>query len=157
MEIQIREMRPEDADAKGYVHHRSWIETYTGLMEDPFIRRQSLQRCQDAARRWPENTLVAELDGKIVGFCCYCKGDDHSGEIRAIYLLKEAQGKGLGSMLMDAGMAQLGGCDPIILWVLKGNDQAIGFYTHYGFQFDGAYQDTQVGRELRMVYSRKGV
>ena len=152
MNIQIREMRPKDADTKGYVHHRTWVETYTGLMEDAFIRKQTLERCQEIAHRWPENTLVAELDGKIVGFCCYNKSEGNRGEITAIYLLKEAQGLGLGRMLMDAGIVRLDGCDPVFLWVLKGNDHAIGFYEHYGFRLDGFSKEHPLGTELRMTY-----
>lgn len=155
MSIQIREMRPEDANAKGFVHHKTWEETYTRLMDAQYIRSQTLERCQEIARRWPENTLVVELNGTIIGFSCYGRQDDQ-GEVIAIYLLKEVQGLGIGRQLMDFTMTYLRGCTEISLWVLEGNDHAIGFYTHYGFHLDGTYQDTRVGRKLRMVYSRNG-
>lgn len=155
MDIRIREMCPEDADAKGYVHHRTWAETYTGLIDDAFIRKQTLERCQEIAHRWPENTLVAELDGKIVGFSCY-GAQNAQGEIIAIYLLKEAQDLGLGRKLMDASIARLNNCDSIILWVLKGNDQAIGFYEHYGFRLDGVSKELPIGTELKMTYQNTG-
>jgi len=97
--------------------------------------------------------LVAELDGKIVGFSCY-GAQNAQGEIFAIYLLREAQRLGLGRKLMDATIARLDNCDPIILWVLKGNDRAIGFYEHYGFRFDGVVKELPLGTELRMTYPR---
>jgi len=31
MSVIIRKATREDADGKGYVHYKSWIETYTGL------------------------------------------------------------------------------------------------------------------------------
>lgn len=149
--IVIRAMQPEDADAKGYVHWKTWQETYAGLMDEKYLTSQTLEKCQTIAHRWPENTLVAELDGKIVGFSCYGKDASGTGEVFAIYLLKEVQGFGLGRKLMDATLHQLRDCPHVFLWVLEGNTQAIGFYEHYGFRMDGSKQNIPQGRELRMI------
>lgn len=150
MSIVIRPMGLEDADAKGYVHWKSWQETYAGLMPERFLTGQTLEKCRDIARRWPENTLVVESDGTIVGYGCWGR-EAMDGEVIAIYLLKEAQGRGLGQMLMDALLRRLDGCGSIGLWVLKGNDQAIGFYEHYGFRLDGVSKELRIGTELHMV------
>ena len=155
MNFEFRDMHPEDADSKGYVHWKTWQETYTGLMDEKYLTNHSLKKCQSIAHRWPENTLVAEVDGKIVGFSCYGKDDSGTGEIIAIYLLKEYQGYGLGRKLMNAAIDKLDGCSPIALYVLKGNDNAIGFYEHYGFRFDGTSKEIAVGTELRMVYHKR--
>ena len=163
MELKMREMTPEDADGKGYVHWKSWQETYTGLVDADYLTsRMTLEKCREIARRWPENTLVAELDGKIVGFSCYYPHSKEEipgcGEVKALYVLKEAQGLGIGRKLMDAALERLSGFDAILLWVLKGNAHAIGFYEHYGFRFDGETAPITLGTpnmELRMVYRRK--
>ena len=156
--ITIREMTPEDYDQKGFVHYKAWQETYTGLMPESFLAKQTLEKCQNIARRWPENTFVAELDGRIVGFSCYGTSRDsvdaNAGEVYAIYILAEAQGFGIGRKLMDAALARLAGCSSIILWVLKSNDQAIGFYQHYGFYLDCAEKTMPLGTELRMLYRK---
>lgn len=161
VQYTIREMAPEDADEKGYVHWKSWQETYPGLVDAAYLSRLTLEKCRQTARRWPENTLVAQLDGRIVGFSCYCpcqSGDmPGCGEVSAIYVLKEAQGLGIGRALMDAAMARLSGCAAVMLWVLQGNDRAISFYEHYGFRFDGVCAPITLGTpntELRMVYHR---
>ena len=44
MNTEIREMRPEDADSKGYVHWKTWQETYTGLMEEKYLANQRTLR-----------------------------------------------------------------------------------------------------------------
>lgn len=150
MTINIRDMQPEDYDQKAYVHYAAWQETYADLMPERFLENQTLEKCQAIARRWPQNTLVAELDRRIVGYGCMMINEDGSGEVMAIYLLKEVQGLGIGRGLMDALLERLKGCAPIILWVLKGNDQAIGFYEHYGFRLDGTEKETPLGTELRM-------
>ncbi len=154
MEITIREMAPEDYDQKGYIHYKTWLETYTGLMDESLLSGQTLEKCQAIARRWPGNTLLALLDGKIVGFGCYIPHSNGPGEISAIYILKEYHNRGVGKKLLAALMAQLSPCSPIFLWVLQGNDNAIGFYQHCGFQFDGVSKalGSTSATELRMTY-----
>ena len=152
MNLVIRQMQPEDYDQKGYVHWKSWQETYAGLMDEHFLANQTLEKCQSIAHRWPGNTLVALLNGVIVGYGCYIRHEDGSGEVSAIYLLKEVQGLGIGKRVMDALIEQLAGCSPITLWVLKGNDHAIGFYKHYGFNLNGIEKSIPLGTELQMRY-----
>lgn len=158
MTWRIRDMGPEDAAGKGYVHYASWQETYRGLVPETVLTRQNLARCQENARSYPENTLVADMDGKIVGFARYgpCRDSDlpDCGEVIAIYVLKEAQGLGVGRALMDAALKKLSAFPAIAIWVLKGNEQAIGFYAHYGFRFDGALREIEAGTVLRMAYRR---
>lgn len=161
MHIQIRDMFPEDIDGKAYVHWKSWQETYPGLVDAGYLSRMTPEKCLEIARRWPDNIIVAELDGKIVGFSGYgpCRnpGYDGFGEVFAIYILKEAQGLGIGRMLMDAAMEKLNDFDSIIIWVLKGNDRAFGFYEHYGFRFEGIEAPIMIGTpntELQLVYRR---
>lgn len=161
MQYVIRQMTPGDADGKGYVHWKSWQETYPGLIDAGYLSSHTLKKCQEIAHNRPENTIVAELGGKVVGFSCYRPCRDANtvdcGEVQAIYVLKEAQGLGIGRALMAAAIANLNGCTDIILWVLQGNDHAIGFYEHCGFRFDGVCAPITLGTpntELRMVYHR---
>lgn len=157
MKLEIRDMRPADADGKGYVHYASWQETYPGLVDSGYLARLTLEKCRSIAHRWPENTLVAELDGKIAGFSCFGKNEAGESEVFALYLLKEAQGLGIGRKLMDASIGKLDAALPVFLWVLKGNSRAIGFYEHYGFRPDGTEQEILLGTpnvELRMVLRR---
>ena len=107
MNLTIRDMRPEDADEKGYVHYKTWQETYSGLIDEQYLASQTPDKCRAMAHRWPENTLLAEVDGSIVGFSCYGMDDSGAGEVIAIYLLREAQGRGLGRRLMDATIERL--------------------------------------------------
>ena len=158
MDLEIRAQRPEDADAKGYVHWKSWQETYIGLMPEEMVTGRTLESRQELARKYPENTFVALLDGKVIGFSCYHPywGSDLSncGEVQAIYVLQEAQGLGIGRKMMDAAIKALSGYNTVALWVLKGNEKAIGFYEHYGFRFDGGEKTAPVGTELRMILHR---
>jgi ribosomal protein S18 acetylase RimI-like enzyme len=131
--VVIRPMMPADAEAKAYVHWKSCLETYTGLMDPEFLAGSTLDKYHAIALRFVETTLIAELDEKIVGFGCW----DPKGEIPALYVLRDAQGYGIGRRLLDAMLAQLSDCKQVRLEVLEGNDRAIGFYEHMGFRMDG--------------------
>lgn len=131
--VVIRPMMPADADAKAYVHYTSCLETYTGLMDPEFLAASTLDKYHAIALRFVETTLVAELDGQIVGFGCW----DPKGGIPALYLLRDAQGYGIGRRLLEAMLERLSDCKQVRLEVLEGNDRAIGFYEHMGFRLDG--------------------
>ena len=131
--LLIRPMIPEDADGKAYVHYTSCLETYTGLMDPEFLAASTLDKYHAIALRFVETTLVAELDGQIVGFGCW----DPKGEIPALYVLRDAQGYGIGRRLLETMLERLSDCKQVRLEVLEGNDRAIGFYEHMGFRLDG--------------------
>ena len=131
--VVIRPMMPADAEAKADVHWKSCLETYTGLMDPDFLAASTLDKYHAIALRFVETTLVAELDGKIVGFGCW----DPTGEIPALYVLRDALGYGIGRRLLETMLERLADCKQVRLEVLEGNNRAIGFYEHMGFRLDG--------------------
>lgn len=161
MNLVIRPMLPEDVAAKGYVHWKSWQETYPGMVDADYLSRLTLEKCVDMAKQWPDNILVALLDGEVVGFSAYgtCRSEDlpDSGEVFAVYVLKKAQKMGIGRKLMDAAFEKLKSFDTIAIWALDQNRNAIAFYEHYGFRLDGASQQLKMGTyrtEVRLVCRR---
>ncbi len=156
--IVIRDAEVKDAEGKGYVHYKSWQETYTGLMNQEYLDKMNVEKCVNIAKKYLENILIAEVDGKIIGYSCYsqCRETNYEsyGEIIAIYVLKEYHKKGIGKMLMDACIKKLSKYKGIVLWVLDSNKNAINFYKKYGFSFDGGKKEeiliTPI-TELRMI------
>lgn len=164
MQFNIRKATIEDAKGKGFVHYTSWMETYTGLINQEYLDTRSLDRCIVIAKRHPENTFVLEIDNKLVGFACYNKSRDedlcNAGEIMAIYILKEYYGQGLGRKLMDACLSELREYNKVCVWVLYDNIRAINFYKHLGFIIDGkekyvSVSDTTSLHEIRMVLNKR--
>jgi len=143
-------------DEKGYVHWKSWHETYQNLLPDDYLKSVTLEKCTKMAHKLPQNTLLLKADGKAVGFSCTGKNCDteNTNEIIAIYLLKEYQGKGLGYALMNKTLSTLPRNSKIILWVLKGNEKAICFYKKLGFVFNGKEKTLPFGIELQMELKR---
>ncbi|MDA3932322.1 MAG: GNAT family N-acetyltransferase [Tenericutes bacterium] len=131
-DLIIRKAVVNDAEGKGYVHYKSWIETYTGLFPTDVMEKITLERSVKLAKEHPENTYVAIIDEKIVGFACYIKARDedykNAGEIMAVYILNEYKHMDIGKALMKVCYKELSNYKSIILWVLEINDNAIGFY-----------------------------
>ena len=69
----IKSMETEaEIAGKAFVHYTAWLETYPDLMPREYLERRSLEKCEALTRSFPENTLVALADGRVVGFLGYC-------------------------------------------------------------------------------------
>ncbi|MGI8772220.1 MAG: GNAT family N-acetyltransferase [Acidobacteriaceae bacterium] len=91
---------------------------------------------------------VADVDGEIVGFV---SGggireplQDYDAELFAIYLLQEAQGRGLGTALLKKLAHSLGvqGFKSMAVWVLESN------LSNYFYQKSGALPVLSKEREI---------
>ena len=61
MNIIIKAMETEaEIRGKAYVHWRAWQEAYPGLVSREYLEKLSLEKCEQMAFRFPENTLVAK-------------------------------------------------------------------------------------------------
>jgi L-amino acid N-acyltransferase YncA len=141
----IRPATRADAPAIGEMHARSWTETYPGLVPAALFEEMA-----DPARRraaWARNlaeplleggTLVAEEAGAILGFVSVCPAREPAlgtrGEVSGLYLLRQAQRRGIGLALLRAGASRLmaEGVTDAAAWVLDANHQARAFYVATG-------------------------
>ena len=77
------------------------------------------------------------------------RGDEVAGlgEIYAIYVDPEVQGRGIGRALMEAGVRGLAarGFAEAILWVFEANARARAFYERMGWAADGAAKPFEIG------------
>ena len=132
---------PADAAALASVHVRAWRETYVSLLPAAYLARMDVA---SHAARWRrrltlarpgEAVLLAEGPGDALG---YVWGATPAGateaEVFTLYLLRAAQGRGLGRRLLACAARVLAGegAERLRLWVLNGNRPAIGFYGHLG-------------------------
>lgn len=164
MECIIKPMETEaEIEGKGRVHWESWHETYEGLVDAGYMEGVTLEKCVQTAHQWRENILVAKDGDRVIGFAAYgaCRGGalPGHGEVFALYVLREYQGRGVGYGLMNAAAERLSAYPKVAVWVLEGNERAIRFYQRYGFCFDGAEAELVLGTpvtELRMICDRRG-
>ena len=152
----------DEIDGKGYVHYKSWQETYKGLIDADYMKNMTEEKCKAIARKWTDNILIAKDGDNVVGFVGYGEHSDSvltdCGEVFAIYVLAEYHNKKIGYELMNAAFEKLTAYKKIAVWVLKGNERAIRFYEKYGFRFDGTEKSVKLGTantELRMIFEKK--
>lgn len=138
--MQIRAAIPADAAEIGRVHVASLRSSHAGLLPEQFLTDLSVEK---RAAVWRELLteraathfiFIAQDSNGIVGFCAggpeSSKRQDYPGEIYTLYLLSEAHGQGIGRKLLTAAFEQfkLQGIERVMLWVLKDNLLARGFY-----------------------------
>ncbi len=145
----VRAATRNDAIGVGMAHVRSWQATYRGHFPqdfldrmDPAMRAAAWERYLTEGPPERESLLVCDLDGDVVGFVSTgpCRDDDgRSGEVRAIYLLPDHWGRGLGRPLMGAALRELAsaGFGDAMLWVFEDNRRAKAFYRATGWTPDG--------------------
>lgn len=154
---------PGDAGDLARVHVQAWRETYPGLLPKPYLDGMSVQR---HARLWrrrlmstSEVTLAAEGAEGLVGYCSggeWGARGEGMAEVTTLYVLKEAQGTGLGRRLLTdtARVLAARGAVSMILWVLRDNAPARAFYEHLGGKLDAARVETVGGRMIPSVAYR---
>ena len=158
--IEVKPLETEkEIKEKAYVHWKTWHDTYTGHLNQDYLDRLTLERCEDLAARWTKGMLVAKIDDKVVGFIGAGEPYDESSdtaEIFALYVLPEYQRMGIGTRLMDHGLERLKKYPSIGLWVLYDNQKAIDFYEGYGFEDmkEDRYDPAIDAKEIRMIYHR---
>ena len=161
MVITIKPMvTAEEIEGKSRVHWQTWREAYDSILPTEFQEQMTLDKCRFYSQKYPENTLIALDDTKVVGFVSYGDFRDSAtiaGEIFALYVLKDYYGKGVGQQLIQAAFAALDGYQEIVLWVLEDNKRAIAFYEKMGFVFAGEEKVIVVGKtvkEIRKINSK---
>jgi ribosomal protein S18 acetylase RimI-like enzyme len=140
----VRPARLDDAASIARVQIASWRTTYPGMIpqdfldsmdEASFVGRWSERLRHETSRR---ASFVAEEDGQVVGFATggtEREGDArYHGELYAIYVLDDWQGRGLGRELANAVAAALAerGLHSMLVWVLRDNLAARTFYERLG-------------------------
>jgi len=80
-------------------------------------------------------TLIAELEGRIVGFVVVDRDRQGQGHVITIDVLPEARRSGLGSCLMAAAEERLRtlGCAVVFLETAVDNGAALAFYKRRGY------------------------
>ena len=140
--MEILPVTAERAGDFAGIIYTAWGETYRGLMPDEILDGRSKEHWEEMAAKKPEYKYIAYIGGEAAGivsflpqardFCTYRE----SAEVVALYVLKKYQKHGVGKALLSKH-SELFGDRRITLFVLKGNENAVGFYKKMGFDFTG--------------------
>ena len=155
---------PADAAALARVHIDAWRETYAGILPAVYLERMSSAlhehrwRLRLASTR--EATLAAEGRNGLVG---YVSAEPTRGpkaktesEITTLYVLKKAQGAGLGRELFTAAARVMAdrGATSLVVWVLRDNLNARAFYERLGGRRDDVGNEYVGGAVVASVLYR---
>lgn len=142
----------EDAEGIAYVHRMTWMNTYpneeAGITEADIKERlegengekipKNIERWKSTIEKAGENSavFVVRLNGKVVGFISPRTIHDQR-RLGAIYVLPEAQGKGVGTKLINKALEWWGRSEDIYLHVATYNTKAFELYKKIGFEETG--------------------
>ena len=128
---QIRDARPSDAPR---------LVELIGLL-DKQIDEKSLRRNLAKLRKDGETPLVATLGNQVVGLCgigarVMIHRATPIGRISPLVVAEEAQGHGIGRMLVEAAEAWMRkkGCELVEVTSNDRRGEAHAFYRHMGFE-----------------------
>ncbi|MEW5570140.1 GNAT family N-acetyltransferase [Rossellomorea marisflavi] len=138
MEFRYRKACLADAGGIAAVHVGSWQSTYRGIVSDRYLDSLSVE---EKKVKWEgilsedHHTLVCTTkDGLVVGFASVGRerSGEYEGELYAIYLLREYQGRGIGRELFSRSISSLKalGFQDMFIWVLRENSSKTFYYSY---------------------------
>lgn len=168
----IRPADIDDAHAIGTIIVRSWQDAYDGILPADGLANLSIEERQQQWAGWlqaeasPMQTLVAEIDGRVVGFASWGPSTDEDEAndptiqmLYSIYLLPDAKNKGIGSALLEAAEVEMiaAGAHIGSLHVLEQNTPTRAFYERHGWKLveNSARTEHYFGMDMVTVRYRK--
>ena len=158
----LRPATPADAARLADLGRRTFLDTFVEgfaipyppqdlahYLEEAFAEARVADRLADPAERW----WVGERDGRLAGFaqagpCAlpHPEATPANGELKRLYIDRQAQGLGFGRALLEQALAWLDEAftGPQWIGVWSGNLKAQRLYARYGFEKAGEY-DYPVG------------
>jgi ribosomal protein S18 acetylase RimI-like enzyme len=142
---RARQAGPDDIDAIARIEVETWRATYAGMLPDRVLIGMSERRQRSTwaglVRYRPGDVVVVEQgEAGIVGFGnCGAQRDPslpYAGEIFTLYVVPDAQNRGVGRQLVGALFERLrhGGRSSALIWVIRANPSRF-FYEHLGGKF----------------------
>jgi len=161
---RIRRAVPDDAETIAALGRDTFLETFVEGFAIPYppedlehflahsySGRFAADRLSDPARAvW----LAEDAEGRVLAYAAagparlpHPEVRPGDGELEALYVRRDAQGRGVGAGLLAAALAWLEREGPRTLWigVWSGNARAQQLYARHGFTKAGEY-DFPVGR-----------
>lgn len=146
--LKIEYVQMEDAFEINEVLKKSWLSGMGNkdLGIDEKVLEKEFEFTEVTKANWEksfqEDNLPGEgfwkavEDGKILGFIRAGKSEDKIGKIKSIYVLPDAQGKGIAQKLMETALNWLSDQNEVQIQCAAYNTRAQKFYEKYGFKVD---------------------
>jgi L-amino acid N-acyltransferase YncA len=164
-EVMVRRAGLDDIDALAEIHVAGYELAHRGLVPDEMIEvrtpelRRRVWRERLSAPQEGDVVLVAEVDGKVLGFASFhpatpseAGGSEATALWENLYLDPSYVGSSVAPSFYDAMVPVLReqGFAEVVAFVADGNQRIARFFKRRGFRFDGASRESEGVRELRM-------
>ena len=139
MALEIRRAGEGDIAAVRELLRRTWHATYDRVYGAERVREiiekwHSDRALMTSFARSDAVSLVALLDGEVVGHAFAALGENGALILHRLYILPERQGSGVGSALLAAVIAAFPQAEVMSLRVERENRAAVRFYEGKGFR-----------------------
>jgi ribosomal protein S18 acetylase RimI-like enzyme len=133
--LAIRRATAADADGIAHVQVETWRSSYGGIVPQSYLDALDVREMAAKWKRWvldsDAHTLVADDAGEICGYVhggvlrdgVHVAAQGYDAEIHKVYVLSDAQGKGIGRRLMSVlaeSLVRDGLMRPVV-WALAEN------------------------------------
>jgi len=148
--ITIRTMKQEDKAQKDYIHSITWLETYAIQVQNQELSIQKIESYNQKNQTSIENHVVAEVNGRIVGFVSFGQnrdGIEETGEIYSLHVLRSHKNQDIEVMLLQEALSRLSHYKQVITWVLITDINKVAWFQQHGFTNNGS---------MRMLYFFEG-
>jgi GNAT superfamily N-acetyltransferase len=122
----IRPAAPSDAADLARVWHDAWHDGHDGHVPAGLVAARTQQTFDDRVGALLPRALVAEVDGRVVGFVT-----TEGSEVDLLFVGRSARGGGVATALLSAAEAGIPGTP--WLSVVTGNARARRFYERQGY------------------------
>jgi len=152
VDLVVRDAQAGDAEAFVRAYELSWDAMAAPLVGKALANlvplddriegfRAALEQRSDDAR-----ILVAVRDGHVVGVAT-CVRDGATSELRSLYVVPDAWGKGVAQRLMGSAIDAMRerGATEATLWVVEDNSRARRFYEREGWTLGSETRASQLG------------
>lgn len=151
IKVNIETAEPDDAEEIQNVFYKTWLETYPNkvpgvsvddvheyykdkLSADGIERYQ--KRIEEELKLQNQRFFVAKVNKKVIGVCLAFRHEDKN-QLKAIYVLPEFQGMGIGYKLWNKVSEFIDETKGTTVEVVVHNINAIVFYKRLGFEDTG--------------------
>jgi len=147
LDMIIRKAVASEAERLAEIGYLAWERDLRPFLSPEQQNRQAeRRRLQAAVHELLDRMVVAERDGRPVGWCARAHGRAY---IPYLFVDPASQNLGIGTLLLKRveAMLELEGCDRVQLDTLSDNVRAVNFYQHQGYQILALKREGHPGRD----------
>jgi ribosomal-protein-alanine N-acetyltransferase len=145
--IRIRKAEITDAPRLADIAFRAWEAGILPILtEKPGLREAERRRLLHAVGHGWRDTIVAEIDSVVMGWCSRVPGRSY---IPYLFVIPEMQGHRIGAMLLDRMelLLELQGAERVHLETPADHVRAVRFYERQGYRILALRPDGREGHD----------